>query len=77
MEVESKQSKALELFALGNDDTAMLAKILLNINIVHQGRIISLQDECFWVWDMGSELTFCNSLLEDEGLLPAAPGPRR
>lgn len=49
-------------------------KILLNINIVHQGRIIFLQDECFWVWDMGSELTFCNSLLQDEGLLPAAPG---
>jgi hypothetical protein len=49
-------------------------KILLNINIVHQDRIIYLKDECFWVWDMGSELTFCNSLLHDEGLLPAAPG---
>lgn len=49
-------------------------KILLNITVVHQGRILQLQDECFWVWDMGSELTFSNSLLHDEGLLPANPG---
>ena len=49
-------------------------KILLNITVVHQGRILHLQDECFWIWDMGTELTFCNSLLHDEGLLPANPG---
>jgi hypothetical protein len=48
--------------------------ILLNIDIVHQGRILTLKDECFWVWDMGPDLTFCNSLLHDEGLLPASPG---
>ena len=50
-------------------------KILLNVDVVHQGRIVALKDECFWIWDMGSDLTFCNSLLEDEGLLPAGPGP--
>jgi hypothetical protein len=47
--------------------------ILLNVTVVHQGRILNLQDECFWIWDMGSELTFSNSLLHDEGLLPANP----
>jgi hypothetical protein len=49
-------------------------KILLDIDIVHQGRIVQLKDECFWVWDMGSDITFCNSLLHDEGLLPSNPG---
>jgi hypothetical protein len=49
-------------------------KILLDVDIVHQGRIIHLKDECAWVWDMGPDITFCNSLLHDEGLLPANPG---
>ena len=51
-------------------------KVLLDIDIVHQGRILHLKDECFWVWDMGSDITFCSSLLHDEGLLPADPGPQ-
>jgi hypothetical protein len=48
--------------------------ILVDLDIVHQGRIIRLNDEQFWVWDMGAELTFSNVLLEEEGLLPASPG---
>ena len=51
-------------------------KVLLDIDVVHQGRILHLKDECFWVWDMGSDITFCSSLLHDEGLLPADPGPQ-
>ena len=49
-------------------------KILLDVQIAHQGRLVYLKDECFWVWDMGSDMTFCSSLLHDEGLLPADPG---
>ena len=49
-------------------------KILIDLDIVHQGRIISLHDEQFWVWDMGADLTFSNVFLEEEGLLPATPG---
>ncbi len=49
-------------------------KILIDLDVVHQGRIIRLHDEQFWVWDMGADLTFSNVLLEEEGLLPAAPG---
>ena len=50
-------------------------KVLLNISIVHHGREISLNNEEAFVWDMGSEITLCNALLEDEELLPAAAGP--
>jgi hypothetical protein len=49
-------------------------KILIDLDIVHQGRILQLHDEQFWVWDMGAELTFSNVLLAEEGLLPATPG---
>jgi hypothetical protein len=49
-------------------------KILIDLDIVHQGRIISLHDEQFWVWDMGADLTFSNVMLVEEGLLPATPG---
>jgi hypothetical protein len=49
-------------------------KILLNLTIVHQGREIILENEEAFVWDMGTDVTLCNSLLEDEGLLPAAAG---
>ena len=49
-------------------------KILIDLDVVHQGRIIRIHDEQFWVWDMGADLTFSNVLLEEEGLLPATPG---
>lgn len=49
-------------------------KILLNLFIVHQGREVVLENEEAFVWDMGTDITLCNSLLEDEGLLPATPG---
>lgn len=50
-------------------------KVLLNLLIVHNGREIVLENEEAFVWDMGTEITLCNALLEDEGLLPAAAGP--
>ncbi len=49
-------------------------KILVDLDVVHQGRVLQLHDEQFWVWDMGADITFSNILLEEEGLLPAAPG---
>ena len=49
-------------------------KVLVNLDIVHHGRTLSLSDEVFWVWDMGTDVTLCNSFLEDEGLLPASAG---
>ena len=50
-------------------------KVLLNMLIVHNGREISLENEEAFVWDMGTEITLCNAVLESEGLLPAAAGP--
>ena len=49
-------------------------KVLLNIMIVHQGRELHLQDEEAFVWDMGTDVTLCNAVLEDEKLLPSTPG---
>ncbi len=50
-------------------------KVLLNLLIIHNGREISLDNEEAFVWDMGTDITLCNAVLEDEGLLPAAAGP--
>lgn len=49
-------------------------KVLLDIVVIHQGRELRLDREEAYVWDMGSDITLCNSVLEDEKLLPAAPG---
>ncbi len=49
-------------------------KVLLNIVIVHQGRELHLENEEAYVWDMGTDVTLCNAVLEDEKLLPATPG---
>jgi len=49
-------------------------KVLIPLDIVHRGRTLSLLDEIFWVWDMGTDITLCNSFLEDENLLPASAG---
>jgi hypothetical protein len=49
-------------------------KVLLDIVIVHQGRELRLEREEAYVWDMGSDITLCNSVLEDEKLLPSSPG---
>jgi hypothetical protein len=50
-------------------------KILLNLIIIHHGREVILENEEAFVWDMGTDITLCNALLEDEGLLPATAGP--
>ena len=49
-------------------------KILLDLTIVHHGRTLTLDREEAFVWDMGADMTLCNSLLEDENLLPASAG---
>ncbi len=54
---------------------ASKVKLLINVTIVHHGREIVLQNEEFFVWDMGTDLTLCNALLEQEQLLPCSPGP--
>jgi hypothetical protein len=41
----------------------------VDLVVVHQGRVLRLDRELFYVWDMGSEATLCCSLLEDERLL--------
>ena len=49
-------------------------KVLLDLDIIHQGRRISLTNEEAFVWDMGADITLCNAVLEDEGLLPSTCG---
>jgi hypothetical protein len=51
-------------------------KVLADLDIVHRGRILRLNEEVVYVWDMGADLTLSKVLLEDEGLLPATPGPQ-
>ena len=53
---------------------ASRVKLLVHLDIIHLGRHVSLPDEVFYVWDMGTDVTLCNALLEDEQLLPAAAG---
>jgi hypothetical protein len=53
---------------------ASRVKVLATIDIVHRGRVLHLTDETCWVWDMGTDITLCNALLEDEGLLPSSMG---
>lgn len=48
-------------------------KVLADLDIVHRSRILRLNDEVMYVWDMGADITLSNVLLEDESLLPAAP----
>jgi hypothetical protein len=44
-------------------------RMTVDLVVVHQGRVLRLDRELFYVWDMGSEATLCCSLLEDERLL--------
>lgn len=50
-------------------------QVVTDLIVVHQGQVKRLNQELFWVWDMGSDLTLCMSLLEDEGLLQGQATP--
>ena len=52
-------------------------KILLDLTIVHHGRTLTLDREEAFVWDMGADMTLCNSLLEDELKVNFRPVPHR
>ena len=44
-------------------------RVLVDLVVVHQGRVLHLDNEIFYVWDMGCDATLCYSLLNDEKLL--------
>lgn len=50
-------------------------RMTVDLVVVHQGRVLRLDQELFYVWDMGSEATLCCSLLEDERLLEGLAAP--
>lgn len=44
-------------------------RVIVSVVAVHHGRVLHLDNELFYVWDMGCDATLCYSLLNDEKLL--------